>query len=105
MDTQDLENLISNDLPEAISPENRQYILDLIGGDFDIEKYTPIKKTSWPIRDRRSGKKWDDDVRQAALRVIREGKPIDEIEFREGDKMKNAVITYLLGLAGYEADE
>lgn len=93
--------------------EIRSYIFGLLGFDeVDVEKLSPVKKTKWPLKDRRKKKyasddkkQWEHDVKQAALRVVREGKPIDEIKFREGDTMKEAVEEYLLDLAGYEADE
>ena len=86
--------------------ETRQYVMNLLDMDeVDIEALSPVKKTWWPLADNRKTKfpddkkkQWEHDVRQASLRVVKEGIPIDKMKFREGDEMKNAVIAYLGGL-------
>ncbi|MFA6528285.1 MAG: hypothetical protein WCT46_01975 [Candidatus Gracilibacteria bacterium] len=83
--------------------ETRNYIMDLLGmNELDIEQLSPVKKTWWPLADKRDvkypddvKKQWKHDVKQAALRVVKEGIPIGKMKFREGDKMKKAVVAYL----------
>lgn len=86
--------------------DTRKYVMDLLDMDeIDIEDLSPVKKTWWPLMDKRKAKfpndakkQWEHDVKQAALRVVKEGIPVDKMKFREGDEMKNAVIAYLAGL-------
>ncbi|EKD63555.1 MAG: hypothetical protein ACD_51C00259G0028 [uncultured bacterium] len=86
--------------------ETRRYVMDLLDMDeVDVESLSPVKKTWWPLADNRKvqfpndpKKQWEYDVKQASLRVVKEGIPIEKMKFREGDDMKNAVVAYLAGL-------